>query len=181
MKNLLFAAIALFGFTGAASATDQYCDDNCNTTQNVVVRQNQVSSYNYVAPVRTQNVRVIERVIQPQVYQEVQTVEVAPVQAVQTVVQRQYVSSPVVVQRQLVQQNNYQHSYSSQNVIAQPVIVQQQRQYYQQQNVIGSGHSVSRNFSAQRSSGGGRLFGNILGGGGRTVNRSFSASVTKTR
>jgi hypothetical protein len=197
MKKFVFAFVALFTVAGAAYATDNYvapvqaqavaaqCDVNCQTSQNVVAQSH--SSYSTtVAPVQTQTVRVVERVVQPQIYHQIQTVVAQPVQAV---VQRQYVTAPVVQQVQV------QHSYVRQNVVAAPVIAQQnyvarqnvvaqqnyvQRQNIQQQNSYS--HSSSQNFSAQRSGGGGRLFGNILGGGGgRTVTRSFNFSSSKTK
>jgi hypothetical protein len=202
MKKFVFAFVALFTVAGAAYATDNYvapvqaqavaaqCDVNCQTSQNVVAQSH--SSYSTTSAVvaaHVQTVRVVERVVQPQIYHQIQTVVAQPVQAV---VQRQYIAAPVVQQVQV------QHSYVRQNVVAAPVIAQQnyvahqnvvaqqnyvQRQNVQQLNQVGHSYSNTSNFQAQRSGGlfGGRLFNQA--GGGRTVTRSlnFSASKTKSR
>lgn len=219
MKSFLFAAVAVFAFAGAAFATDNYvspiqavaaqCDAACAVTSNQNIVSQQVVTQSYAAPIQTQSVRVVERIVQPQVYHEVQTIVAAPVQLQAQVVQRQYVQAPLLVQQQR------QYNYVRQNLTAQPVIAQrqyvrqqnfvqqqnvvqhqqhqqqnfvQQRQYIQQQQNIqqqnGYSNSSSQNFSSQQSnSGGGRLFGNIFGGGGRSVNRSFnfSSSSSKSR
>jgi hypothetical protein len=158
MKKILIAVVALFGFAGAAYATDAVCDANC-VAQSIVAQS-------YVAPVQAQTVRVVERVIQPQVYHEVRAVVAAPVQAV---VERQYVVAPVVVQKQAF----VQQQYVRQNVI--------QQQYQHSQAIVSQNlgsYGRSNIVAAQRGGLGSRLFNR---GGGRTVTRSFSSSVTKSR
>lgn len=170
MKKYVFVAVALvLGVVGVARATDLGVAAStgvCLDQQCVQQVQSVIQPQAYTA---ASNLRIVERVVQPQVYQHVQTVVAAPVQAV--AVQRQYVASPVIAQKVIAQQ------YVRSNLVAAPVL---QQQYTQSAAIVGGGYGSS-NISAVRSGGGGlgsRLFSR---GGGRTVTRSFSRSVTKSR